>query len=545
MKIALAQINTKVGDIKNNALKVLNWTCKARRAGADLVVFPEMTLTGYPPLDLVEEADFVECNLRALRELTAKITAPACIVGYVDKNLSGRGKPLLNCAALLTKGKMLAGRAKTLLPTYDVFDEARYFEPSRSNAIIRFRGINLGLTICEDIWNIEGILSSRLYRTDPAGKLLRDGAQLMLNLSCSPYHRGKVGRRFELLKTRAADAGVPFIYCNCVGANDELIFDGNSLVSDGRGRIIARAKAFEEDLVTVDLDAMSPEIKLPEMCEEEEVTRALILGIRDYARKCGFSTAALGLSGGIDSAVVAVLAARALGPKNVTGVSMPSPYTSQASKKDTETLASNLGINFLTLPISRIYRSYLSGLPSRFNAKTPGIMEQNIQARIRGNLLMALSNRLGHLVLSTGNKSETAMGYCTLYGDMSGGLSVISDVLKTTVYAIARNINAREEIIPRRIISRPPSAELRPGQNDQDDLPPYETLDPIIRSYVEEGKDSKEISNAGFSKTMVKNILDRIDRNEYKRRQAAPGLKVSPKAFGCGRRIPLARGYYR
>lgn len=545
MKISLAQINTKVGDIQGNARKVLEWTDKASRAGAELVVFPETTLTGYPAWDLLEDRNFVECNLEALKTLSRQVGETACLVGYVDINPSGHGKPLLNCAALIHRRRITAKRAKTLLPTYDVFDEARYFESAASNLPIKFGKARLAVTICEDMWNEEGLRPQRLYRVDPVQKLLRTDPDVLVNLSASPYHRGKVPLRLEMLRSRARKNRVPVIYCNMAGANDELIFDGNSLVIDSNGNLLARGRAFEEDLITVDLANKPPSLAWQDTSEAEELHKALSLGIRDYAGKCGFARAVLGLSGGIDSAVVCALAAEALGPENVTGVSMPSPYTSSESMEDAKELAENLGIKFLQIPISPVYHSYLEQLRPSFGGRQEDTAEQNIQARIRGSMLMALSNKFGMILLSTGNKSETAMGYCTLYGDMSGGLSVLSDVLKTSVYALAGHINRKTVIIPQRTIDRAPTAELKPGQKDQDDLPPYEMLDRIIRAYVEEGKDTREINGMGFPADIVSSVLDRIDRNEYKRRQAPPGLKVSAKAFGIGRKMPIARGYHR
>ena len=543
MKAALAQINTVVGDIAGNAGRVRAAAEAAAEKGARLVVFPELTLPGYPAWDLLENRRFIDENLKALAELAAWSKETALVVGYAERN-PGRGKPLFNAAALLHRGKVAARQFKSLLPTYDVFDEARYFEPARETAVAPFEGLKLGLSICEDAWNDESFWPRPLYGHDPIKKLTGLGADLLINLSSSPFHRGKGRLRADMLRSHAQRARVPILYCNLVGGNDELIFDGGSLVLDGEGRLAARAKTFEEDLVIVDLKDLRP-AELPEEEEIESIGRALLLGLRDYAAKCRFTDVLVGLSGGIDSAVTAALAVEALGPGHVRGVSMPSMYSSAGSVTDAQLLAKDLGIELLTIPIRGLYDAYRDALKDAFRGTKAGLAEQNIQARIRGNLLMALSNKTGALVLSTGNKSELSMGYCTLYGDMSGGLALISDVPKTTVYALGRWLNGRRRAIPEASFTKPPSAELAPNQRDQDDLPPYETLDAILEAYIEGGEDVDEIAARGFDRALVESVLARVDRSEYKRRQAAPGLKLTPKAFGVGRRMPIARGAHR
>lgn len=545
MKIALAQIDATVGDLRGNLELIRSNYRRASAEGVDLVLFPELAISGYPPWDLLEQRAFVAANLQALKDLARDVRKTGLCVGFVDVNPSRDGKKLFNAAALLQRGKIVAKRHKSLLPTYDVFDEARYFEPAETNLPVTFNGVKLGLTICEDAWNDATFWESRLYAVDPVDQLARRGAKILLNISSSPYHRGKGALRVKMLHRQAARHRRPLVYCNLVGGNDELIFDGRSLAFDSKGRLLAQGRPFEEDLVMVDLDASTKPACFMKLEDAEEVYRALALGLKDYVRKCGFKDVLVGLSGGIDSAVTCALAAAALGPDHVTGVSMPSMYSSPGSITDADALARNLGVRMINLPITDIYTSYTEALSEPFSGTASGVAEQNIQARIRGNLLMALSNKLGALLLSTGNKSELSVGYCTLYGDMSGGLSVIADVPKTTVYEIARYINRQREIIPQASILKPPSAELKPDQKDQDDLPPYEQLDEIIKAYVEDGMSAAEIVRRGYPSALVSDILDRIDRNEYKRRQAAPGLRITPKAFGIGRRMPIARGSYR
>lgn len=543
MKIALAQVNTTVGDLRGNLAIIRSCYRRACGLGADLVVFPEMALGGYPPWDLLEQNDFVSANLKTLKDLAKETKDVGLCVGFVDVNPAKTGKALFNAAALLHRGKILAKRHKTLLPTYDVFDEGRYFEPAKENLPVLFKGVKLGLSICEDAWNDADFWKKRLYPIDPIQRLCARGAKILINLSSSPYHRGKGSLRVRMFQSQAAKYGKPFLYCNLVGGNDELIFDGHSLAFDARGRLIAQGRPFQENLILVDLAASCRRASQAKLSDVEEVYQALNLGLKDYVRKCGFKDVLIGLSGGIDSALVCALAAAAMGSEHVTGVSMPSMYSSPGSITDADQLARNLGVKLLHLPITEIYSSYRDALSEPFAGTGSGVAEQNIQARIRGNLLMALSNKTGALVLSTGNKSELSVGYCTLYGDMSGGLAVLADVPKTTVYALARYINRHHEVIPKSSLTKPPSAELKPDQKDQDDLPPYAVLDDILRGYIEEGLDAAAIIRRGHPKALVHDILNRIDRNEYKRRQAPPGLKITPKAFGVGRRMPIARSF--
>lgn len=543
MKIAVAQINAKVGDIDGNTAAILSRLRRAEEAGADLALFPEAALTGYPALDLWEDRSFIAANLDALHRLAAQVGETACLVGFIGRNISGRGKPLHNCAALLYRGKVAAVRAKSLLPTYDVFDEARYFQPARDNTPLRFKGVNLGITICEDIWHepIEG--RRKLYAKDPVEGLLSRGAELILNLSASPFFADKPLARYQALSRMARSHGVPFFYCNLAGGNDEIVFDGNSMIFGPRGELWGRGKPFEEDFLLADTDRPPKPLSWRRETPISQTHDALVCGIRDFLGKCGFSKAVLGLSGGIDSAVVCALAAKALGPKNVIAVMLPSKYTSKASKEDAAKLARNLGVRLETIGIDKPVAALSAQLTPMFRGLPPDTTEQNLQSRVRGTLLMALANKFRALLLSTGNKSEVAMGYCTLYGDMCGGLNVLGDVSKDAVYALARHINAGGTVIPVRSITRPPSAELKPNQKDQDDLPPYPVLDRVIRAYVEEDRTAGEIKCA--DRKTVLSILGRIDRNEFKRRQAAPCLKTTPRAFGAGRKMPVARGYHR
>ncbi|MBI5243511.1 MAG: NAD+ synthase [Elusimicrobia bacterium] len=565
MKIALAQIDTTVGDIRGNLSRIRSAYARACALGADIVLFPELALPGYPSGDLLYQADFIRANLRALSVLAAGCGKAAMLVGYAEPNRSGSGKPLYNAAALLHRGRIAARRLKTLIPTYDVFDEGRYFEPAPSNAPVLFRGRRLGVTICEDAWNDRDFWSKPLYGKDPVARLAGQGAELMLNISASPYSRGKPELRLRMIRSHLRKAKRPFFYCNLVGGNDELVFDGSSLVLDRRGRVAARAKGFAEDLIVTDADAPGPGpggSQPPAAGSAEEIHQALTLGLRDYARKCGFRDVLVGLSGGIDSALVCALAADALGPEHVMGVLMPSKYSSKGSVEDALKLSRNLGVKTLTIPIRTLHEAGMKTLagaaslargpragPERRECRARGaliapggLVEQNLQARIRGMILMALSNARGALLLSTGNKSESSLGYCTLYGDMAGGLSLISDVPKTTVYELARFINRCGERIPQASIDKAPSAELKPGQKDQDDLPPYEVLDDIMRAYVERGLGFEAIARRGHPRDTVSDVIKRIDLTEHKRRQAAPGIKITVKAFGVGRRMPIARG---
>jgi NAD+ synthase (glutamine-hydrolysing) len=543
MKVALGQINTTVGDLVGNEERILKVYRRGMEAGADVVVFPELATTGYPPRDLLLRNEFVQENLAVLDRLRAATGKTGLIVGYVGETQRRPGREVTNSVALLQRGRVVATRAKMLLPTYDVFDEDRYFEPALENRPVEFNGCWLGLSICEDVWNDEGFWRERRYRRDPVTELVAAGAELLVNVSASPWHLGKNRVRHEMLRSVAQKAGVPLVYCNLVGGNDELIFDGGSLVFGRNARLLGRGAAFQEDLILVDLAGGGQEHTVEEPADEQKVYQALVLGLGDYLRKCGFQSAVLGLSGGIDSAVTACLAAAALGPDQVRGVSLPSPYSSSGSLDDARELAENLGIGYEVIPIGPAFGSVKELLGGAFAGVPEDVTEENIQARLRGLLLMALSNKFGSLLLTTGNKSEMAVGYCTLYGDMCGGLAVISDVPKMMVYRLARWINRDRKIIPESSIVKPPSAELRPNQTDQDSLPPYEDLDAILEAYVVEGRSAREIVKSGYEEEMVRRVLRLIDASEYKRRQAAPGLKVTSKAFGVGRRIPIAQRF--
>jgi NAD+ synthase (glutamine-hydrolysing) len=541
MKVACGQIDPTIGDFSGNVEKVISFSVQARQAGCALAVFPELCLCGYPPMDLLEYERFVEENLKALRALQAG--APhgiGIIVGYVDRNRSRPGKGLLNVASLLSDGTIIHTQAKTLLPTYDVFDEARWFESADTRTVVPFAGERLGLAICEDIWWETEPAPGLRYPVDPVAELLDAGATLIVSISASPFHPAMPGTRLKLLSSIGVSSGVPTVYVNTVGANDNIIFDGQSMVTSAEGKLLHIGKAFEEELAVVDTSARGPEVCLPPD-PLAQVEGALVLGIRDYVRKCGFSRVHLGLSGGIDSALVAVLAAEALGPDKVDVFGLPSRYSSEGSVADARALAEALGIPLRILSIEEIFGAYLHTLAPAFEGKKPDITEENIQARIRGTLLMAWSNKFNSLLLTTGNKSELATGYCTLYGDMSGGLAVIGDLLKMQVYALARSINGRKPLIPEAILTKPPSAELRPDQKDQDSLPPYETLDAILEQHLVRNLSVEQIAEQGFDRRLVQSVVTMVEKAEYKRRQAPPVLKVSPKAFGTGRRVPIAR----
>jgi len=555
MKMALAQLDTTVGDLRGNSARILDFYRRGVAAGAEVVLTPKMAVTGYPPRDLLAKHRFVEDNLRVLDELAAQVGPAALVVGYVDFSARRPGREYWNAVALVQNGKIVARRQKMLLPTYDVFDEDRYFQPADSNTAIDFGGRRLGLTICEDIWTQE-YLPAQLYERSPIHDLLRgeSPAQALLNLSASPYHLGKERVRHDMLQAVAREQGVPIVYCNLVGGNDELIFDGNSLAFDASGRLLAQGAAFAEDLVLVDLEGRAPARPQPFSPLESAAALhdGLVLGLRDYTGKCGFKSVVLGLSGGIDSAVTACLAVAALGRENVMGVSMPSQFSSKGSIEDARELARNLDIRWEMIPIQDVFEQFKRELQPIFQGRREDTTEENIQARIRGTTLMALSNKLGHMLLTTGNKSEVAVGYCTLYGDMNGGLGVIADVPKTMVYELARHINEsgkRKEgrqgfPIPESSLTKPPSAELRPNQTDQDSLPPYDVLDAIIKRYVEEAKSSAEIvKETGYDEKLVREVVRKIDLNEYKRKQAPPCLRVTTKAFGIGRRVPIAQRY--
>ncbi len=542
MKIALAQINTTVGDLAGNETKILSAYHHGAEAGADIVVMPELTTTGYPPRDLLLKKEFVAQNLALVERLAAATGKTALLIGYVGINHSRPGRSLTNEVALLQNGKIVVSRIKTLLPTYDVFDEDRYFQPATGNLPVTFNGQTVGLTICEDIWNDEDFWPERLYRNNPPMELIAGGAKIVFNVSASPWSLGKDKVRHEMLLSLARKSQTPIVFCNLIGGNDELIFDGGSMVFNSAGELVARGKSFEEDFLVVDLESAKP-VAPDSIPDIGKIDQALVLGLRDYFQKCGFKSAVLGLSGGIDSAVVACLAAAALGSENVRGVSLPSEFSSQHSLDDARILAERLGIKYDVIPIQNVVAATKQELKPLFAGRPEDTTEENIQARLRGVLLMALSNKFGSLLLTTGNKSELGVGYCTLYGDMCGGLAVISDVPKTMVYDLARWINREKEIIPISSITKPPSAELRPDQCDQDSLPSYEILDAILDQYVVQSRSLGEIVAAGFEEAVVRKVIRLIDLSEYKRRQAAPGLKVTSKAFGVGRRFPVAQKY--
>jgi NAD+ synthase (glutamine-hydrolysing) len=542
MNFGFAQINTTVGDLAGNHRKVVAAYRQLVDAGAALVVTPELAITGYPPQDLVFKSRFVPLNLASLETLQAEVGEVPLLVGYVDTN-TGTGQPFHNAAALIHRGHIVHRFYKSLLPTYDVFDEDRYFEPAHSTSVVEIVGTRCGVTICEDIWT-EKYLPRRLYGTNPVERLISGGAQVLINLSASPFSLGKPARRFEMLSAIAAARQIPIVYCNAVGGNDQLVFDGNSLAIAGDGSLRAKLDGFAEDINVVNLEPSAPIThNITFQSDVADLHDALCLGLRDYLHKCGFKSAVVGLSGGIDSAVVATLAARALGPENVLGVTMPTQFSSEGSVGDSQILAEQLGIKFLRISIQGAFDAVRSQFAEIFSGLQEDTTEENMQPRLRGLTLMALSNKFGHLLLSTGNKSELAVGYCTLYGDMCGGLAVISDVPKTMVYQLAKYINRKREIIPRATIEKPPSAELKPDQRDQDTLPPYELLDPILQLYVEEQLSVAEILTHGFDEKTVRWVQRRVDLNEYKRAQAVPGLKVTSRAFGVGRKMPVAQRF--
>ncbi len=547
MRLALAQIDPTVGGFRENLGTILELAAQAAREGADLVAFPELALTGYPPLDLLENRDFLASAAKALEELIERSAPlPLDIVAgaVVPSEDPSAGKGFSNAAVHLRGGKVLAVHRKVLLPSYDVFDETRHFAPGRSLTPSQAAGERFLLSICEDVWNDKTFWARPQYQADPVEEAFSGGGDpptLLLNLSASPYSQGKATLRLQMLGNTARRHRVAVAYVNCVGGNDSLVFDGRSLLLDREGRPVAVAPGFTPRLLLADTGAAGSPGPAPEVDGDGSLFSALVTGLRGYARKCGFSTAVLGLSGGVDSSLTAAIAAEALGPERVLGVLLPSPFTSEASVEDALALGRNLGLPTRTVPISGVFSAYLRDLADPLGGLPGDATEENLQARIRGNILMALSNRFGHLLLTTGNKSELATGYCTLYGDMSGGLAVISDLLKGEVYRLSRWVNREREVIPLRVLTRAPSAELRPGQTDQDSLPPYEVLDAILRRYIEEHQTRAEIAAAGFDPALVGEILNRVEGNEYKRQQAAPGLKVSWKAFGLGRRYPIAK----
>jgi NAD+ synthetase len=549
MKFALAQLNSTIGDIAGNTRCILDAYRRAADLGADVVVTPELSLIGYPPKDLLLKPRFVADNLAALEGLAREVGRTALLVGFVDRTTAPRGLPLRNAVALVADGRVVARKHKALLPTYDVFDEMRYFEPGDPSQVVTLAGMGLGLSICEDIWTQDAAgPTARFYHGNPIADLVAAGADVLVNMSASPFVMGKFAQRAALVRSQAVKYRRPVVYVNQVGGNDDLVFDGASFAMDAAGRPVAQLRAFEEDLAVVDLPASggpaaAPAAELPS--DIEALRLALVLGIRDYMGKCGFRDAVLGLSGGIDSSLVACLAVQAVGREHVVGVAMPSRFSSTHSLEDARAVAENLGIRFLVIPIDKPHRAFEEALAEAFAGRPPDIAEENVQARVRGTILMALSNKFGYLVLSTGNKSEVGVGYCTLYGDMAGGLAAISDVPKTLVYELSRHLNARagRPVIPERVFTKAPSAELRPDQTDQDSLPPYDVLDGILDLYVRQERSLDEIVAAGFAPDMVAQVVRLVDHNEYKRQQAAPGLKVTSRAFGFGRRMPIAQRY--
>ena len=541
MNIGILQLNFTIGDFEKNADKVARSYGEAVELGAELVVAPELGLCGYPPRDLLNRADFLEGHDRGVRELAKRVGKVPLLMGGIEKSTKKEGRPLHNVAFLFEKGKVRVVARKRLLPTYDVFDEDRYFEPGEKVAPVRIGGRRVGVTICEDIWNDEDVWMERRYLADPVRELAKKGIDLLINLSASPWHQGKEKTRYRLLERVAKREKIPVVQVNAVGGNDELVFDGQSLVLSKRGKLLSMGLAFGEEVKVVDLDGQ--EKKIEWASEEEQIFRALVLGTRDYLGKCGFQEVVLGLSGGIDSALTAVIAAEALGKDKVLGVAMPSRYSSQGSLDDAESLARALGIRYEKISIEEPFAAMLRSITPAREGRSGGLTEENLQSRLRGVILMGISNDSGRLLLTTGNKSELAVGYCTLYGDMCGALAVIADVPKTLVYRIARWINREREIIPKSSIEKAPSAELRPDQKDQDSLPSYEELDRILESYVVNEGSIRGMVKKGIARPMAEEIVRKIDLSEYKRRQAAPGLKVTTKAFGVGRRIPLAQRF--
>ncbi|HEY3972207.1 MAG TPA: NAD+ synthase [Candidatus Sulfotelmatobacter sp.] len=541
MKIALGQINPTVGDFSGNAAKIVDFSRRAQAAGAGLILFPELSVCGYPPRDLVERSSFVAKNRETVERIASETQGIAVICGLVTPAQSHTGKAAMNSAALLMDGKVAFLQSKMLLPTYDVFDEMRNFAPAQSQELFPFCGNRMALTICEDAWNDKRFWPRQMYMVDPVESLIQAGGNFVLNISASPFWIGKRELRRDMLASIARQHKVPVVLVNQVGGNDSLVFDGSSIVLDRQGEVIAQGRSFEEDLIYFDSQTLTGEMHQQIAGDQASVYSALVLGTRDYMRKCGFRQAIIGLSGGIDSALTAVVAADAVGPENVIGVGMPGPYSSQGSIDDARSLAKNLGIRFELLSINAAYEAYRNTLRDVFAGCKEDVTEENIQSRARGTLLMALSNKFGAIVLSTGNKSELGVGYCTLYGDMVGGLAVISDVPKTLVYRLSQYVNSQHAVIPQSTLDKPPSAELRPDQKDSDSLPPYEVLDAVLEDYIEDSHPAEQIAaDHGFDLEVVRRVIRMVDRAEYKRQQAAPGLKISPKAFGYGRRFPIA-----
>jgi NAD+ synthase (glutamine-hydrolysing) len=541
VKIALGQINPTVGDFSRNAAKIIQFARQARSAGAGLILFPELAVSGYPPHDLVERPSFVTRNRETVERIAAETQGIAVICGMVTPAEADSGKKVMNSAALLREGRIEFIQSKMLLPTYDVFDELRNFAPAKSQQLFSFCGNQMALTICEDAWNDKRFWNKRLYRIDPVEELVRAGGNFVLNIAASPFWLGKRELRRDMLAAIAHNQKVPVAMVNQVGGNDSLVFDGSSLVIAPDGQVIAQGKSFEEDLIYFDSQSLTGDMHTQTIGEEASAYEALVLGTRDYVHKCGFERAIIGLSGGIDSALTASIAVDALGSENIIGVGMPGPYSSRGSIDDAQQLARNLKIRFELLSIDEIYEAARRTLVPVFTGMPEDVTEENIQSRARGMLLMAMSNKFGALVLSTGNKSELAVGYCTLYGDMVGGLAVISDVPKTLVYRLSAYVNSRRKVIPEATIEKPPSAELRPDQRDSDSLPPYEVLDEILEDFVEESWSAEQIARAhNFDPDLVRRVIRMVERSEYKRQQAAPGIKISAKAFGYGRRFPIA-----
>jgi NAD+ synthetase len=544
LRIFVAQINPTIGDLEGNGHLIERAYENGVKAGADIVMVPELAVTGYPPLDLLDKELFVTAALETRDALVKRTGRTALLFGCITRNESWCGKPLHNSALLAQQGRIVQVQHKSLLPTYDVFDELRYFEPASSSQVATIGAHKVGLSICEDFWFDDEILGTKLYCRNPVDQLARQGAEVFLNISASPFNAGKRKARYELFSRIARRYGAPLVYVNQVGGNDELLFDGSSIVISATGRTVFCGKAFEEEEASVDLDGPPCESVLS-MTSEQEIGEALILGLRDYVRKCGFKDVVIGLSGGIDSAVTAALAVEALGKEHVTGITMPSQFSTSGSVDDSRMLAENLGIDLHVVPVAGIYQPYESAVNALFGTEVFDTTNENIQARIRGNILMAWSNRTGALVLSTGNKSELAVGYCTLYGDMAGGLALLGDVYKTMVYRLAKWLNRKHAVIPPSTITKPPSAELRPNQTDQDTLPPYEVLDEILKRYIEEWLEVEAIAANGFDRALVEKVLKMVDTNEFKRRQAAPTIRVSTKAFGSGRQMPIAQRWRR
>ena len=543
MKIGLSQINPIIGNIEYNKSKILDGYKKGIEKGVDLVILPELALCGYSPQDLIEKDEFRQAVIKATIDIAEQTKEIGLIFGTITEEFDNVGTGVYNSAVLCFNGKIQFVQHKTLLPNYDVFDEVRYFESAKDVHNFEFKGEKLGISICEDIWNDADYWKQRLYERDPVQRLIDKGATVLINISASPYHFGRKDERREMLSVLTKTNNIPLAYVSCVGAQTDLIFDGASLCLDRKGELVKSGKSFKEDFFIFDTDANYEPLEITHKSYGEVILQALVLGLKDYAAKTGFKKALVGLSGGIDSALVTYIAVQAFGSENVHVVMMPSQYSSKGSITDSEKLIQNLNISSETISIESVYNEFIKVLSPSFKNTKPDVTEENLQARIRGTLLMALSNKFGYLLLTTGNKSEMAVGYATLYGDMNGAIAVIADVYKTQVYEIANYINRNEEIIPQNIIDKAPSAELRPNQKDEDSLPPYEILDKILQLYLEEYKEIEEISEILGDRELVKKYLKMVDRNEFKRKQAAPVLRVTQKAFGYGRRFPIVQGW--